>query len=138
MSMDDLYSPDPNLSNIMEKWAKRREQTEGLATGMYLSSVYAFSAATAEISDKIFDQPENPTLFATVSTLAGYSIFKSIQSAHIARDMNMAEFTKGAIAIPLFATWLNFALPDHQPVEQTPDNVNASTLRVNTIDIELE
>ncbi len=138
MDNHDTYKSDPKLTKKVEKELKKtltnRSIGEGFASGAYLTTTYMSTLATTKAVENFQDDPKTmigalaaTTIFATSSMAGAYS------SAHAARNLDAKKFTIGAIAVPLFAAWLNSALPDQQLVKPIFDNIDRSVLQINGI-----
>lgn len=112
MNKQDLYRQDPELSDQIEKWVKKRTQVEGVICGTYLTMASAFSAASAYRAETVFDDANGPKILTATSALALYSAYKGWESVKIARNMDTAEFAKGVLVAPLIATCLYVSTPD--------------------------
>ena len=147
MSGNDIYASDPELTKTLEKQLQKtltnRSISEGLISGAYLTTAYMCADASAKVvenfqhdQDAMIGRLAATTIFTAVSAGGAYA------SAHAGRNLDAKKFTMGAITIPLFAAWLNTALPNNnEPVEPIDNAAPQTTIQHNdvpTIDIEPE
>lgn len=146
---NNIYESDPDLTKELEKSLMKtlsnRSIAEGFISSSYLTTAYYSALGMAKSVENIQNQYVSTEMGQTALALTSAGIIASAVgagvSAHAGRNLDIKRFTLGAAAIPLFAVWLNSAIPDKQPVEPMFNNINTPAFQsddIPTIDVEPE